>query len=394
MPYFILIVSLIQPVVGLLPAILYALKRNSGSIAIFCISLAFATIAYTSIPPEGYDLTRHYAHIIRLRSYSLNEVISSSLPGYRLFDIYAWAINSLNLPKEFLPASIVFISYYLILSIFNKVKLKYFHTVSSKYILLVFLSFWLSIGYVGLVSGIRNPFANIIVFYLTYDLFFENKLKKFVIGSIIAFYIHPFAIAPIILTLFVYFAASYISKPKALIIIGIFLTVATKVVSIIIDYIANILNNFSFYSSAYFDESSTAGAAFIETRTLYGILFNVLIPRLPIYIAQIYLLTIHSNHKDKLYLLLSVMSLYLGLFASYRTLYSRMAAYFLFVFSLYIAVRIAYSKTKTNQRFLILYSISLIIYSLSHVILLFNRFILSSFPEALIKPLMFIGVGL
>lgn len=390
MPYLILIFSVIQPVYALIFSINLIIKRNSGYIGAFCVSLAFALLAYTSLPSPGFDLERHYQHIISLRGYSLETVIYNSSPGYLLFDIYAWFLNLLNLEKEFFPASIVLIAYFLVLSVFVSVKLKFLQNTNAYYIALIFISFWLGIGYIGLVSGIRNPFANIVMLFLTYNLFVLKKNILFVIGSLIAFFIHPFSMALTAFSFFAYSFSYFSIRSRVLVFLGFFFILTTKFVSIVIDYISGLLQNLSFYSGVYFDASSDVGGGAFDVRSNSGIIMHLIIPRIPVVIAQLYLLTIKPERKDPYYLLLAVISLYLGIFISYDSLYTRMASFFIYNFAVYIAIQQVNRGRKVDKYFLIIYTVSLILYSVTTAFLRYPEFIASSFPSAISKPLLLI----
>lgn len=392
MPYLVLILSLVQPVLALPLAMYISIKKHSSTIGVFCIALAFATLAFTAIPPDTYDLARHYSRIQSLRGLPLKNVIESSGMGYYLFDTYAWLLNRLNLPKELFPASVIFVLYYLVFSVYNDVKVSFLQNSKPLYIVLVFLGFWLSISYAGSLSGLRNPLANVIIFYLTYRLFFYNNKLLFILGSLLAFFIHPFSIAPAILVYLAYRLSPWFKHARWLIVIGILLSLSTKLISIGIDYISTFLMRFSFYSAAYFDENSEVGGASIESRTLNGLIINVILPRLSIFIAQIYLLTFKSKKNDPLYLLLAMTSLYLGFFASYGVLYGRMAAFFLFIFILFISLE--YTKSKNSRAILIAYVGLLILISLIALFIQYPVFIGSSFPEAIYKPVLFIVFGI
>lgn len=390
MHYLVFIFSLIQPVLALPFAMYINIKKQCSSLGTISIALAFATLAFTAIPPETYDLSRHYARIDRLSYLSLDRIMEFSNTGYYLFDFYAWLINSLHLPKEFFPASIVFASYYLVFSVFNDVKGRFLQNVKPIYIFLIFLTFWLSIGYVGLLSGLRNPFANIIIFYLTYQLFFFKRFLLFFLGSIFSFFIHPFAIAPAILVFFAYKFSWWSSKSKILIIIGFLLSISTQIISIGIEYISNFLMGFSFYSAAYFDENSAVGGSFAESRTLYGLIINIILPKIPILLTQIYLLTLKPRQNDPWYLLLAAISIYLGFFTSYATLYNRMAAFSLFIITSYLSLRYAQSNSPVSKLILIMYTGLLIVISLIAILIQYPAFISSSLPDAISKPLLFL----
>ena len=392
MPYLAFILSLMQPVL-VLPLVMYVnIKKRSSTIGVFCIALAFATLAFTAIPPDTYDLARHYSRIESIQHLSFEQIIKTSSMGYYLFNIYAWLINKLNLPKEFFPASIVFVSYYLVFSVFNDIKARFLQNLKPLYRSLVFLSFWLSIGYVGLLSGLRNPFANILIFFFTYKLFFYKKELPFILGSIFAFFIHPFAVAPAIIAFLAYKISPWFKNAKWLIFAGLLLSLSTKIITWGVEYISSFLMRFSFYSGAYFDENSDVGGASIETKTLNGLIINVVLPRLTIFIAQLYLLTLKPKDNDPLYILLGMISLYLGFFASYGVLYGRMASFFFFIFTVFISLKQVNSKS--SKIVLIIYVGLLTLISLIAVLIQYPTFIGSSFPLAIYKPALFILFGL
>lgn len=391
MAYLILIFSLIQPVYTLVFAIGESIKKKSGPLSIFCVALAFAAIAFCLVPPIDYDLTRHYIRIDSLQNMSLSSAIEVAPPGYVLFNIFAWLINYLSLPKQIFTASIVFVSYYLVLSVFNDIKLKYLQSCSSTYIVIAFLIFWLSIGFIGLTSGIRNPFANIIIFYLGYNLIFYRKVFLFLLGSGFAFFIHPFSSLLAIIVFLSWLLSSWSIKSKILIVVGLILSISSKIVSFLTIEITNILSNFSFYKAVYFSDESLHGAGGYEgALNPIGVVTTIFIPRVPIFLAYFYLLFTKPKMNNTLYILLCIMCMYLGIFYSYRTLYGRMSSFFLFVFGLFLIYENANSLANNKNRniFLVIYTGSLVLYSVSFMYSSMH-YLLSAIP-VLFKPLLFL----
>lgn len=394
MPYLILIFSIIQPIYALLPAMLEIIKKKTSKLSIFSIALAFAFLVYISTAPEGWDLSRHYAHIIGLRGLSFQSILTNASSGYILFDIYAWVINSLNLPKELFPASIVLASYYLVFSVFNDLKSRFLQDSSQIYIVLSFIIFWMTISYIGVASGLRGPFSEIIIVYLTYYLIFYKKLYPFIIGSVFAVFIHPYAFALASISLIAYLFEPLIKHPKFLILIGLGLTLSSKIVSLVIDYTILYLTKFNLYSPTYFDESSEFATGYLGGRNLIGTLMVFIIPRTPYFLAVLYLLTLKKVQNRVMYLMLSLMSIYIGLFYSYFTLSSRMISFFLFIFSIYIVYTQANKvRSKFDRLFLVIYTFSLILDSIA-TLYRFPTFILSSLPTAFTKPLLFALFGI
>lgn len=393
MPYLVLIFSLIYPVYALAFAVYLSIKKNSGLLSIFCIALAFATIAFAVNPSFEYDLYRHYERIQSLRGIPLTSVIEGTRPGYLLFDIFAWTINKLNLPKELFTASIVFVSYYLVFSIYNDIKHKYLQETNQLYILLVFLIFWLSISFVGLTSGLRNPFSNIIMLYLCYNLFLKKRVVLYILGSIVSFLIHPFALVLSIFIGFSYILNRFSSKSKILIMFGFLLTLGSQVVTLGIEYITAIFGNLEFFRPSYFDEESEYGGSYATALNLTGYILLILIPKIPIYLAQAYLLFIKPKANNAFYFLLCLISLYMGFFSSYQFLYSRMANFFLLLFVLYIAIYRLNVKKLYNKYFMLIYLLFLFMYSIVSLYR-YKSFHASYLETVAFRPLLLIFFGI
>src|SRR5690625_2631684 len=98
---------------------------NKKTVFIVSFALIFSTLGYFLNPGyEEYDLARHYAHIATLQGLSFKDVFSNAGLGYLFFDIYAWLITTAGFSKHFFTASIVFLSYYLVLSVWKNLDRK------------------------------------------------------------------------------------------------------------------------------------------------------------------------------------------------------------------------------------------------------------------------------
>lgn len=388
MSYLVFISSLLQPIYTFPLSFIRTINKNTGNITSLCLALALATIAFTMEPAPNYDLYRHYERMADISYIPLYEVWNFSKPGYRIFDYYSWLINYLKLPKETLAASVVLIAYSLVLSVFNDLKIRLLHNNSSAFIFIALVILFFRQDLVGLASGIRNPLANILVFYLCYSLLIKQKVFKFLIGSIIAFFIHPFALVPALLTYIAYLFSWWSKSSKFLIVIAAILTISSSIINIIIEYILYILSDLGFFKAVYLSEEGRISEDFVDSRSLMGLLMGFILPRAPIYLAQIYLLFIKPKSNDMLYLLLSIMTLYLGIFHSFPALFGRMAIYYAFIFSTFLIIRTSQSRSKYDIPFLVLYS-SLIIAYFFGSIYAHNNLILSN-TSWLFKPLLFI----
>lgn len=388
MKYFIFILSLVNPIYSLILSINEIIKRKPSYLTICSFALAFAGISWAISPPIEIDLYRHYLRIEYLRGMYFSEVLHRSTPGYLLFDSYAWLLNSIGLPKQFFPASIVFISYILVLSVFKRIKSKKLITVKPSIIALSFLIVWLSIDFVLLSSGIRSTFSSIVIFYFAYQAIYERKFISFILATIFAFFIHPGSLGPSVIVGLSLFFYRYIKTPRIFVYIGIALIFGSQIVNAIANYISIFLNDYSFYSAAYLSQDSSLGAAALQERNLNGIIGEFVIARLPGYVGILYLLLLKHKDKDPFYLILCLGSLYLGLFFQYYVLYERFSSFFVLSFSVFIILEYIRRPNKFNIRFMVLLLISLLAHSIFHLYR-YSAY-LSTAKDLLYKPLLFI----
>lgn len=392
MQYLIFIFSLIAPLYALIFSFFESIKKHSHWLPIISISLAFASISYTLVPQENYDLYRHYIHIDSINGLSFSSTLNRAQPGYILFDIYTWLIHSLGLPKNFFPASVVFTGYILKLLIFNDIKHKYLQKSSQLLIILAFLSCWLTINFFALTSGMRFALSTIIFIYVSYFLIDENKWKHFIFGSLLAFFIHPFVIAPSLIIILAKLLPNWSRLGKAFIILGVFLMFSTKLVTLGVEAVESLISGFSFFRAGYFDEDGKFGGAYVAQKNLNGYIATVIIPRIPLFIAIAYLFFRKKQFNNPLYLALCVIVVYLGLFFSYFTLHARMVAVFLHLFGIYIIFENIKSPSRNNRIVILLFLGSMCLYSIINFVI--GIPLLFTAKENLYKPLMLILFGI
>lgn len=392
MQYLIFIFSLIAPLYALIFSFFESIRKHSRWLPIVSISLAFASISYTLVPQENYDLYRHYIHIDSLNGLSFASTLNRAQPGYMLFDIYAWLINSIGLPKNLFPASVVFIGYILKLLIFTDIKKKYLQKSSRLLIILAFLSCWLTINFFALTSGMRFAISTIIVIYVSYLLICENQFRYFILGCLIAFFIHPFVIAPSLIILLAKMLPSWSRLGRGFIILGLVLMFGTKLVTLGVQLIESAFSSFSFFRAGYFDAEGKFGGGYVAQKNLNGYIATVVIPRIPVFIAITYLFFRKKQFNDPLYLALCIIVVYLGLFFSYFTLHTRMVAVFLHLFGIYIIFENIKSPNRNNRIVFLVFLGSMFLYSVSNFII--GIPLLLTAKENLYKPLLFLLFGL
>ena len=380
----ILILTLLMPLYTLALVFFEFIKKNSSRFNIISASFVFAYFAFFIEPPMEYDLFRHYEKINSLRGLSFISAVNISDPGYILFNAYAWLINVLGLPKQFFTASVVFTSYFLVFSVFFDFKLRCLNKERKQTLLIVFCVVWLSIGFVGIASGIRNGLANIIIFYVGYHFIYYNKLSLFICGSIFAFFIHPFAALPALLIVFSKKLSGLAQYGKMLVLIAAVFIFLPKLTTYIVGYLYEILESISFVKMEYFQGDSEWGGGFYQIRSIYGLIANLGIQYLSFYIAMIYLLISKPEKNDPIYFLVCCLACVAGVFFFFYNFSVRVIAIFIYFFSFYISYKYVVRKNNTNKIFICLILGSLVFNSIFSFYT-FRDFLFSSY-DFLYKP--------
>lgn len=364
MNYSILILTVIAPIFSVPLAIFESIRKKTSFFPLFCLAFFFSIFALSIIPPDKYDLYRHYEHIDSLKGVNFFQIIEDSRPGYVLFDSYAWLINTLEFPKQFFTGSIVLVSYILVFLVFYDIKLRWLQSATPSTIFLVFLSFWLAINFVHLSSGLRNSFSNIILFYIGYNYLFYNKKLLFIFGAIFAFFVHPFAILPIVIIFFAKWFKRFSSFGKLLVCLSIFCFIFPNIVISLMNSFENLLSVFPFYKSKYFQSDHQWGAGYIGTRNIKGTIGSFIIQRISIYIATLYVLLVRPQKNNPMYLLLCCMLFNIFTFYFYFTLVERMTAIIVFFITIFFIYQRFIKHELYAGYFLFLYVGGLIVESL------------------------------
>lgn len=389
MPFFNFITSLILPIYGAIFALPLAIKENSSRLYLASIALAFATIAFCINPNEGVDLYRHYLRIEGLKGLPFDLAVSNIFSGYFFFDIFAWIINLYNLPKQLFTASVVFISYYIMLSIGDQLIKSLYSRTSSLIIACSFIIFLFNINFISLALGLRSTFAYVLVFYAFYYLIENKKLLRFLIYSFIALLIHPSSFIPFLLIIMAYFLPNLSRYGKPIVIVAVIFMILSNLVTPIIQYLDSLANQLPFYNSgSYTDADSKWGGGFADQASTKGWIATYIILRLPTYLSIFYILVTKPRRNDRLYTTLILCILYIGIFFSYQTFSSRLNAFYIFVFSFFLVKEQLYASGRFNLYFILTYLASLSFIWLLNLYSFIDIFLTAK--EVLYKPLIFI----
>lgn len=389
MPFFNFIASLILPVYGAIFAIPSAIKENSSRLYLASIALAFATIAFCIDPNEGVDLYRHYLRIESLKGLPFDIAVSNIFSGYFFFDIFAWVINFYDLPKQLFTALVVFTSYYMMLSIGDKLIDGLYNKTNSLIIACSFIIFLLNINYISLALGLRSTFSYVIVFYACFYLIENKKVFKFFAYSFIAFLIHPSSSIPFLIMLIAYLLPGLSKHGKLIVLIAVIFMLLSDLVTPIIQYLDSLASQLPFYKSgAYTDSDSQWGGGFADHASFKGWIATYIILRMPTYLGIFYILVTKVRRSDKLYTAVVLCILYIGLFFGYQTFSSRLTAFYIFIFSFFLVKEQLHASGRFNLYFVLVYLASLLLIWLLNLYSFSDIF--SSANEVFYKPLVFI----
>lgn len=383
--------SLLFPVHLIAFSVIRSVRRNGGILSIMSFVLVFAAIAFTLTPPETYDLFRHYERIDSLKGLRFGEVIEVSEPGYILFHMYAWTINILGLPKQFFTASIVFVSYFLVFLVYLDFKKRLLIQESFQLRLTFFLILWLSIGFIMVAGGIRNGFANSIVLYVGYHLIYHNKTLTFLLGSVLATFMHPFAAAPLILIGVSRVLSTWSHYGRFCVLAAIVFIMIPSFSFTMTSLVGGLLEDFSFYKETYFREDSKWGGGFYETRPFLGLLVSFGIKRLPFYVALLYMLVKRPSRNDALYLFVCSLVLVAGFTFHLYAISGRVISILILFFCVYLVRQYLIRRSQVDVVFIYIYLFAVTLHSLFHVYE-FAGFIFGSL-EWLYKPLPIMLLG-
>lgn len=351
------------------------LRVSKRSFFILGFILIFSVVAFSLSPGyDQYDLGRHYTHIESISGLNYAQVVERSAPGYLLFDSYAWLIDELGLSKRFFTASVVYLAYLLIFSVWLDLIRRSSHAylnLSQKTKTVIFLIFWLSIAFVSISSGIRNGLANAVMFYVGYRLIFYDRVFLFVMGTVIAYFIHPFSLAAAVILTGSYFGKNLITIRlcKAIIIFSFLFLLFQPLVKKVVDVIQVALGGYSFFKASYLDFDGQWGAAHAETRNFNGLLAVYLFSKLPVYVAVVYFLFIPSKSviSKSVFFLISILFLYFCVLFDFYTLVGRMTYLYVYFITLFFALQLMHSRTRYDYFFVLAYFVSLSMYSVFNV---------------------------
>lgn len=329
------------------------------------IALFFGSFAYFSVIPKNstHDLKSYYILFETLNFYANEEFLNKQLYVKILFTF----LNKLSLPKEMIPFITNFITYYLLVKIYeNNSKL----IIKSRDYFVFFCLFLFIMPFFGYL-GVRYYTA--IVVYIYGFLKPRKKKYKFFI-MLISIFIHYTMVIPLIIYLFTkIIKTDLVGKKLRIILIIVFILGYLGIDRILIDVIEKLnLNSTSTMIKAYI--LGKWGNSYFQQ--FHGIRLYVYLLERSLRIIYMFLLCYLLSYKkyrkfDWLEKNVIFLSIFCILIQNYRTLFDRFCIYTLILSFIMIINNANIMNTKWLRKIVFF---SIFILALINFIILFERF--------------------
>ena len=383
--------SMLYPVYTLPWMIKYMLKNKMIGYILFSFLMAY--LAYTMIPYDTFDITRHYEAFNKISMMNFNEVFENEMmiTKYPLH-VYMWFVHNIGLPKEFVPFSLIFIQFmFYFLSLKKIVKYSFaYNKVPLWFMGLALFLILNEIRFIGTASGLRNGLAFSIFIYAQIEYFLAQKRFKFVLLSLLSILIHISVLPLFLITLFAsIFRLKIIGK--LLFILSLILLISgqsNKIFYAIIHILEPFLRSVGLYFHAYMDPDGAWGSNFYADKNIKTIILEKIIKPLPFYLAGLYLLLIKNFKNKNIQNYLYYIYIFVAFVSASRTMLDRYSYYFVLLFIFFFLSEISNLKlTKFKKIFIIIFSGSILLVDLGG--LLKYRDILVRWSKTLYEPVPF-----
>ena len=356
--------SSLYPLYTLPWVIKYMLKNDNLGYILF--SFFMGLLAYTMIPYDTMDITRHYEAFEDISKVNISEVFDYGRVFDYSFNLYMWTIHYIGLPKEFVPFSFIFIQ---IMFYFLSLKIVIHYSFSNREVPLWFMGLSLflilnEIRFIGAASGLRNGLAFSIFIYAQIEYFFAHKRLKFFLLSLLSMLMHMSVIPIFFLTLI---ATVFRLKTigKFLFFLSLILLMSgqgSKIFYAIIHILEPFLRSVGLYFHAYMDPDGAWGTNFYADQNMKTIILEKLIKPLPFYLAGIYLLWVKDFKNIYIQNYLYYAYIFIALVSASRTMLDRYSYYFVLFFILFFLSEIS-SKgvSKLKKIFIAIFISSLLL---------------------------------
>lgn len=244
--------SLIYLPISILSIFCFLLKPRYQSV--FFVSLTFSGFAFLLIPYNVWDLARHYESFLTISNMPFSELLEYGHIRYLPLHVYMWFIASIGLPKEVLPAISIFFSYITLLTIL--VNIHESKRLTDFQFLILTISIWCAVPFIGIASSLRQHLAIIIFIYGMWNYVLKNK-SKYLLYFFVALLIH----SSVIVLLIVMFACKLkindnIKRFSSILFILLMISgLSSDLFFSVINVFKDILVESGFYFAVYFDKS-------------------------------------------------------------------------------------------------------------------------------------------
>lgn len=319
-----IITFFLNPILALPFNILEIINRKKYAAVLFSITMGL--LAFVLIPNEGYDLIRVYERYDLLHSFTFLQLIDYlSLNLDFTFYLYSWFLGKLNLPKELLPFTAIFLIYLITFTIYINWSKESNPPKAKRIIFFIFVLFF--VPFLSTYSGIRNNTA-LALFSFGLYMIITNQKRSGVFYVILANITHFMTLILSVLLVTSFLLKNHKLIKKIFILSFVLLLLPSNP---IVDWLANIdLSNealeqrqFSYLGGSGWSDFFLPGLSF------QGRIFFI-ITMLPYYFSVLYLLSTKNESQFRNYIYL--IGILTNIFSSVPgTLYKRYCIALVFI---------------------------------------------------------------
>jgi hypothetical protein len=318
-------------------------------------SFFMGLLAYTMIPYDTFDITRHYEIFEDVSILNFNDVYNYGRVFNYVLNLYMWFVSHIGLNKEFIPFSIIFTIYMLYFLTLKKViDDRYYisgYVIDKKWLTIVGLFLIINqIQFIGTASGLRNGLAFAIFIYAVVDFYLKKRKGILIFLTLVSIFIH-FSVIPLMI---IFFLSNIIKLKKVnrvffiLSFLLLFSGMTGFIFYKIIALLEPVLRANGLYFHAYLDPDGAWGSGYWQGKNIKTIIFERIINPLPFYLVGIYLILIKNITIQRRHFYLYMLFIFIVLVSVSRTMFDRYSYFFVMLFIFVFLIEL---KTKTLTKF-------------------------------------------
>jgi hypothetical protein len=356
-------------------------------------SFFMGLLAYTMIPYDTFDLTRHYALIEKVYLWDIDDIFLNVRFDYYFLALYAWITHQIGLPKEAVPFSYIFMIFMLLFGSLRMVYryLKEQNIFIQNQIWFSGLALFLIINefrLVGGASGLRNELAFVLLLYGILRYFLTKRIGITAFIFVLSPFVHLSSIVVIFLFLVaILFQIGNIGRVVFVVsLLILFAGISSDIFFYIVGKLELFLRANGLYFHAYMNPDSAWGANYFAGRNIKTIILEKYIKPAPFFLSALYLLKVKKASLPKIQNFLYLLFIFIVIVSVSRTMLDRFSYFFVLFFIYFLLLEIGLKGiSKFKKWFLSLLILSLLLADFGGLVK-YRDVITASWTQFLWKP--------